>query len=190
MSVSTMRTILAVRGKPLASVLAAGLLVGVLGYPDARAQDRTEHIFDDWRVVCVESGEPESENRCHMLQTLILNETGREVFRWMIVSNEENQLTSVFSAPLGVSLRPGVELSLAGTEAGTDPVSVAYSFCNQRWCHARQPMTDELVSQLESGEGEPVEVVYTNRRGQGLRMQATMRGFNEALAFMQQENAS
>ena len=177
-------TIMTRQAKLLASFLAGGLLVSAFGLSHGEAQTRTEHIFEDWRVVCAEAPASETDSRCHMVQTLIHNESRRELLRWMIISDGENEPVHVLSAPLGVSLRPGIQLAF-GDE---DVASLSYSLCDRRWCHARQPLSEELRSLMASGE--PVRVIYANRRGQSLRMEATMRGFSEAVAYMEEQNAS
>ena len=170
--------------KLLTSFIAVGLLGSAFGLSHGEAQTRTETIFEDWRVVCAEARDSDTDPRCHMVQTLIHNESRRELLRWMIISDGENGSIHVLSAPLGVSLRPGIQL-VSGGEA---VASFSYSFCDRRWCHARQPLSDELRNVMASGE--PVQVVYANRRAQSLKMEATTRGFSEAVAFMQERNAS
>ena len=167
------------RVKHLALLIAGAVLVSIFSYGEGSAQTRTERFFDDWRGLCVESAE--GPKRCSMSQTLVLNNPRREVFRWTILPAENNELTNVLSAPLGVSLRPGLELSLPETE----PISVPYNVCGSRWCQANLPMSDEIRNRMANGES--VKVVYVNRRGQRLRFEVTVRGFAEALNYLQNQ---
>ncbi len=165
--------------KRVALLIAGGVLVSIFNYGEGSAQTRTERFFDDWRGLCVESAE--GSKRCSMSQTLVLNNPRREVFRWTILPAENNELTNVLSAPVGVSLGPGLELSLPETE----PISVPYNVCGRRWCQARLPMSDDIRHRMANGE--PVKVVYVNRRGQRLRFEVTVRGFAEALDDLQNQ---
>ena len=161
------------------TVLAVGFLISVLGSGDAQAQTRTERFFDDWRVVCVERDE--SPRQCSMTQTLVQNNPRRQVFRWLVGVNQEGEMVDILNAPLGVLLGPGMEVSVEGE----DPVTVAYNVCGRRWCQGPLPTSDEVRGRMTAGV--PVHVVYSNARGQRLRMEVTVRGYREALNYLRSQ---
>jgi invasion protein IalB len=170
-----------------AVVLAACLVVaGVLGAgvfgAGAEAQTRTERFFDDWNVLCMES--QDGVKRCRMTQALVRTNPRREVFRWVVVANQEAELENILSAPLGVALRPGVELLVEGAE----PISVPYEVCGRQWCQARVAMVAAVVDTMAAGS--PVQVTYVNQRGQRLRMEVTARGYRDALDYLQSQLGS
>lgn len=168
--------------KRLGSLICAAVVVVVWGAGDMGAQTRTERFFDDWKVLCVENAD--GDKQCSMNQTLVQTNPRREVFRWTILVDQQKQLTNVLSAPLGVALKPGLELTLGESE----PISVPYEVCGRRWCQARLPMSDDIWSRMASGEA--VNAVYVNRRGQRLRLEPTVRGFREAIDYLQSQIGS
>lgn len=166
----------------LVCVVAAGCVIALLEVGAAQSQTRTESTFDDWKVLCVERDE--GGKRCSMTQALIQKESQREIFRWLVAVDQEGEMVNVLSAPLGVSLRPGVELLVDGNE----PVSVPYEVCGRRWCQARLPMSPQISDPMATGM--PVQVTYVNPRGQQLRMEVTVRGYHDAFNYLQSELGS
>lgn len=165
-----------------AVVLLAALVITLADGGDVEAQTRTERFFDDWNVLCLERDD--GVKQCRMTQTLVQNNSKREVFRWVVAMNQEDEMESLLSAPLGVNLRQGIELVLGGDE----PVSVPYEVCGRRWCQARMPMSAGMAELL--GAGMPVQVTYVNPRGQRLQMEVTARGFREAFNYLQSQLGS
>ena len=163
-------------------VLVAAVVITLADGGEAKAQTRTERFFDDWNVLCLERDN--GDKRCRMTQTLVQDNPRREVFRWVVAMNQEEAMESILSVPLGVDLRQGVELALGGDE----PISVPYEVCGRRWCQARMPMSAGMAELM--GAGMPVQVTYVNPRGQRLRMEVTVRGFREAINYLQSQLGS
>ena len=162
----------------LAAILSGAAIVGT----EAGAQTRTERFFDDWNVQCVER--EDGVKRCRMSQALVRANPRREVFRWVVVANQEAELENILSAPVGVALRPGVELQVEGAE----PIPVPYEVCGRQWCQARVTMVAAVVDTMAAGN--PVQVTYVTQRGQRLSMEVTARGYRDALDYLQSELGS
>lgn len=182
LGIMVLKMIAARRAAHAAMGLAAGLVVALVHGGGAEAQTRTERAFDDWKVLCVESDD--GVKRCRMTQALIRSNPRQEVFRWVLVVNQENEMVNVLNAPLGVSLSPGIELLVEGGE----PISVPYELCSRQGCQARLPMTAQITDSMAAGM--PVQVTYVNPRGQRLRMEVTARGYREALNYLQSQIGS
>lgn len=178
----TVRMIGAKWAAKLVSVVATGCVIAMLDAGNAQSQTRTERTFDDWKVLCVERDE--GGKRCRMTQALVQRDSRRQIFRWVVTVDQEGEMVNVLSAPLGVSLRSGVELLVEGNE----PVSVPYEVCGRRWCQARLPMSPQISDPMATGM--PVQVTYVNPRGQQLRMEVTVRGYRDAFNYLESELAS
>lgn len=163
-------------------VVAAICVTALVDAGSAQAQTRTERAFDDWKVVCVET--EEGSKRCSMSQALVQRNSRREIFRWLVAVDRQGEMVNVLSAPLGVSLRPGVELLLGDAE----PVAVPFELCGRRWCQARLPMSPQISDPMATGM--PVQVTYVNPRGQQIRMEVTVRGYHDAFSYLQSELGS
>lgn len=121
--------------------LLAGMLLG-----QSALAVQTGDKFKDWQVRC-ENPPGVDKPVCFIYQSLI-NDKDQPVLQmavgyWPI----NNKPVAIFTTPLGVSLRGGVEIRIDGTDIGAVP----YERCDSNGCIAGLPLADEHLAKLKGG---------------------------------------
>jgi invasion protein IalB len=157
------------------------IIVAVVGIvPEAKAQaQRTERYLEDWSVLCLQNAE--GVKTCNMIQARIRTEPRSNLFRWVIGRDREGRDINYLQAPLGVWLAGGIRLSVEGEEIDR----VTFDVCDQTWCQASYPMTDELLGYFVADRD--IEIQYQNARQQPISTRITANGFQEALQHYRTE---
>lgn len=81
---------------------------------DKNAKDSVAGRFDDWVLVCSESGN--KKGPCSLVQTLVEQKSGGIVFRLRVGYGAKGNLLLVVRSPTNVTLQKGFEFSPDGTK--------------------------------------------------------------------------
>ena len=117
--------------------------------------------FKDWSARCETPRGAERES-CYIFQRLVTKKDDGFVpvlhvlVGYLTPDGEPGLFATV---PLGVSLPPGVQLSVDGGA----PVSFGYSHCSNQGCLAALALTDALIAKLKAGNNAVV-TFYTGSR--------------------------
>ena len=129
------------------------LLVAMLSYCSTAFAAEDGQRFQDWAVRC-EKPEGASKETCFIFQGLI-NEQEKPVLQLAIgYWPETKQPVAIFTVPLGVDLRPGIQFQVDGGETTT----VHYSRCDPRGCVAGLPLTDALIDSFKKGSKTQIRI--------------------------------
>ncbi len=119
----------------------------------AHAQE-TGQKFKDWSARC-ETPTGAKQERCFIFQRLVTKKDDGfvPVLHVLVGYITPDGKPGLFATvPLGVSLPPGVQLSVDGGA----PVSFGYSHCNNQGCLAALALTDALIAKLKAGNNAVV----------------------------------
>ncbi len=126
--------------------------------PAAPVQKLYAQTYGDWVYRCLSTtpaGQP-THIICSVQQHLVLKQNGHvtQLLTVTFVRNDAKGHDVNILAPLGVALKPGVELSVDSLK----PLDAAYSFCNENGCFViDQPaarFTKDVHSNLSKGHAK------------------------------------
>jgi invasion protein IalB len=131
----------------------------------AHAQEQVGDVkkFDNWTVECRKA--PDDQTYCAAIQRLATKTEGQDkampVLRVLVRPGPEGKPGGLLTAPLGVDLQYGIELSVDGS----DPLNYQFRHCDQAGCHAPVEFTDEMFAKLKGGtEGKAFFYTLDGRR--------------------------
>ena len=154
------------------------------------APQRTETItYDAWTVNCHEIIGSSAKKTCSAITQLIEQSRRQVVLSWLIGTDKDGRLTSVFKAPTGIVrkhdsgtttgllLKNGLELKL-----GNGAVRhLAYLSCDPQWCDAVTPMDEAFIREATAAPAATV-TVYTPD-GQAFSFpELTLKGIDKAVS--------
>lgn len=136
---------------------------------------RTEDI-KDWKLVCgTPANNPTAPERCNLVQIISAEETGQRVLRVEVARGPEATLIA-FTAPLGIFLPKGMEISVDGSP----PSAFAIEICQPQGCSAALKLEGELLSKLKQGNKATLTVY--DPRVQPLAIPVSLSGFTKGVS--------
>ena len=160
-----------------AVLIAAAVLLAFALMNPAAAAPQDGQKFQNWTVRCEADRRDPAVKRCFIFQGIVAGEGKKRIMMVVVaypVGQNQPRLTAVL--PLGVDLRPGVELTVDAGAGKRYP----FAFCLPDGCQAHAPMDDALLGSFKRG----VEGSVAFRRlpdGRGLKVPFSLRGFTAAL---------
>lgn len=143
----------------------ACLFALVLFAPAALAQEQVGDVqqFENWTVECRKA--PDEQTYCAAIQRLAHQAEGQEealpVLRVLVRPGPEGKPGGLLTAPLGVDLQFGIELSVDGS----DPLNYSFRHCDKAGCHAPMEFSNGMFEQLKAGtEGKAFFYTLDGRR--------------------------
>ncbi len=132
-----------------------------------------EQKFKDWSARCEKPKGAEHES-CFIFQRLVTKKDDGfvpvlHVLVGYITRDGEPGLFA--TVPLGVSLPPGVQLSVDGDA----PVSFGYSHCSNQGCLAALALSDALIAKMKAGN-QAVVTFHTGSQ-KPVSITVSLRGF-------------
>lgn len=126
--------------------------------------------YDDWEVRCLQSA-----NTCRMYQVVRGPETDKPIMRVVVgYPRQSDTAAMVFVLPLGIRLRPGVQVSIDGGE----PLRVPFQICLDSGCRATLPVRTSLLNKFRNGLN--AKVTFVGPRGQKVNLDVSLMGFTAA----------
>jgi len=142
----------------------------------AAKSDVVTKKFSDWTVQC---GTAESVKRCVMGQAIQVQISEKAVLSVALEIGrvgEKQELALIMTAPLGISLPPGIQLKI---DAGK-VIRAPYRICT-KGCVALLPMDSKLIGALKKGKEAKVGIVIGAEKGVALPISLT--GFTKAFNY-------
>ena len=125
--------------------LTAALMVAAAGA--AGANPEHGQIFKDWTARC-ETPPGANIERCYIFQNIVLKQSGQRVLHMAVGYLAANgQPAAVLTLPLGISLPPGVSISI--DDAAPSPLVIER--CDPSGCIGALALDDALLAALKRG---------------------------------------
>lgn len=150
--------------------------------PAAPVQKLLSQNFGDWVYRCLATAQPGKPVTaiCSVQQQLSISKDGHltplltiTVLKTTGKSHEMNIV-----APLGVALKPGIDLSLDKQK----PVLATYSFCNYNGCYVVNQPASSLLKDLHSAKQGHAKI--TLMTGKALVIDFSLKGLPAAIAAL------
>jgi len=135
------------------------------------AQNFNTLKFSDWLLRC----SIENDSECNVIQTLI-NKDNKVLFSLRVVPSKSQNFLYI-SAPLGISIAPGIVLSFNETT-----VEIPFNACNPSGCNAIVKLDEFLLKNLTKSEKMILGIVTSN--GKKLNVTISLKGFTDAYNSM------
>ena len=134
----------------------------------AQNVERTQHA--DWTREC---GAPAGTNqRLCVLSQVVKDQQGKPIVAAQVVKPPNGQPAILrFLAPLGIWLRPGVEMNIDGGSR----TKLEYEICNEQSCMAQMQLSQGLVNAMKRGSA--ANITLRSIRRQKLDLKVSLRGF-------------
>ncbi len=150
--------------------------------PAAPAQKLLSQNFGDWVYRCLATAEAGKAVTaiCSVQQQLAINKDGHTtplLTLTFLKSNPKGHVINVL-APLGVALKPGLELSLDTQK----PVQAAYSFCNSNGCYVVNQTASALTKDVHAAKQGHAKITLMN--GKSVVIDFSLKGLPAALAAL------
>lgn len=131
--------------------------------------------FGSWSSKC-EDKHGENESGCYIFQNRALREGGQRVLRIVVgyVATTSEPI-ALLSLPLGITLPPGVSLSIDGGE----PTRIPVERCDPNGCNAGLKLEDKLLKQILAGK--QMTVTFFDPKRQPIAVPLTLEGFDQGL---------
>jgi invasion protein IalB len=123
------------------------LLCLLIASPWGAAMPEHGQTFKDWTARC--ETPPGSEvASCYIFQSIVLKETGKRLVHVAVGYLAANgQAAVIVTLPLGISLPPGVSISIDGGE----PVQIVVERCDTSGCIGAVALDDALIGAMKAG---------------------------------------
>lgn len=129
--------------------------------------------FDNWTRICETA--KVSAATCFLQASLANSADKKPIMRWRVQVLEDKSAASVILIPAGVTLPPGLTLSLSKEQ----PTQVPFRACNGQNCEVRFKMEADLVETV--GKRSDVPVKFVNQAGALVEFSVPMKGFREGV---------
>ena len=130
---------------------------------------QTGDRFKDWTVRCEKPAE-DMPDTCFIYQTLV-NEQQEPVLQMVVgYLGRDAQPVVIFTAPLGVALRPGVGVKVDQA----DIFKLPYDRCGPQGCIAGGPLSDQHIQAFKNGVKSQI-VLHDGR--QPISLEISLSGF-------------
>lgn len=157
------------------SMLAMAMLLVPLGV--ARAEPQDGQKFDDWTVRCNDERDAPTGGKCFIFQSVVETDQERTVMMF-VIGKPPNQAEprAVIVVPLGIDLRPGIEMVVDEGEPRRYPFVV----CFPDGCQAHINVDEELMGAFKRGLKGIVKF-RALPGGQGVKIPFSLKGFTAGL---------
>ena len=123
------------------------LLLALLASGAVQAKPEHGQTFRNWTARC-ETAPGTNIERCFIFQNLVLKKSGQRLVHVAIGYLAANgQAAAVVTLPLGISLPPGVSISVDGGDAA----KIVIERCDANGCVGTLGLGDELIADLKRG---------------------------------------
>ncbi len=151
---------------PLLMVVASAML-----WAQASLAVETGDKFKDWTVHC-EKPDDATPEQCVIFQTLVNNDTQKPVLQLTVgYLGPEKEPVALFQVPLGVALRPGVDVKVDSK----DLVRIPFERCDPGGCMAGLALSSQLISALKGGSKG--QVIVHDASGRQVPLEVSLSGF-------------
>jgi len=116
-------------------------------------------VFKDWFLRCGNTAQ--GVERCVLFQDLV-NQNDQQPLMQIAVGlwGPEALRGIIITLPLGITLPPGIEITIDEQPVGRAP----FFQCTQNGCQSRAPLTDDLLTKMKSGQSGAVSFVDAGGR--------------------------
>jgi len=136
---------------------------------------RTEDV-KDWKLVCgTPANNPTAPERCNLVQIISAEETGQRVLR-VEVARGPQAILIAFTAPLGIFLPKGMEISVDGGPTSAFAVEI----CQPQGCSAALKLEGELLSKMKKGTKATLTIY--DPRLKPLAIPVSLSGFTKGIS--------
>lgn len=132
-------------------------------------------VFKDWFLRCGQT--PQGDERCVLFQDLV-NQSSQQPLMQIAVGlwGPEKLRGVIITVPLGITLPPGLEISI-----DEQPITRAPFFqCAQNGCQSRLPLNDELLTTMKAGQSGTV--AFADGNGRVVPIPFSLQGFTAGFA--------
>ena len=158
---------------------AIGVFCGQGVWAPGAAQELQSKQFEDWQVICEAAG-PQTE--CQMLQSARAGAQSASVFLLSISPGPDLQQSyAVMTVPVGVYLRPGVEIHIDRRR----PFKVLYEICDTSGCHAGFKLSGPVLEAFRQGLDAKVRV--WTAQDKAVDFPVSLRGFSAGFQYYKAE---
>ncbi len=141
---------------------------------DGPAQQAVQTIDTGWQVICRPQTADRAKLACSMLYEIASAKDRTRILSIEIVKQEKLRKL-VVAAPLGVSLKDGVELV-----AGAEKVKLAFSGCQTNGCIASSDLPQKTLDAFKTAKAVSFE--FIDATGLKFRSEVSLVGFAPAFA--------
>lgn len=159
------------------SILAATVTAFAQQQASGAAQS-VQALVSGWQTLC-RSAQKDGKLNCTVFLEVV-NAADKSRVVSVEVGRDGKGHTMLVSTPLGVDLKSGVEIQI-DAKAQAKPV---FSSCMPQGCIAGLPLSDALLSAMQSGSA--LAVRFTGQNGNSLKADIPLSGF--AVAFKKMAN--
>jgi invasion protein IalB len=151
----------------LAAVLIALFLIAAVASPapaqtqpapsDTQPQPAQDvQVFKDWFLRCGNTAQ--GVERCVLFQDLV-NQNNQQPLMQIAVGlwGPEALRGIIITLPLGITLPPGIEITIDEQPVGRAP----FFQCTQNGCQSRAPLTDDLLTSFVDAGGRVVPIPFS-----------------------------
>ncbi len=162
----------------LCRLLGLGLLLSMFGPTGSGWAEPTDgQKFDDWTARCNEEQMTAMGTKCFIFQSVVESEQQRTVMMFVIGQPPNApQPRAMIVMPLGIDLRPGIELVVDG---GT-PRRYPFVACFQDGCQAHLKVDDDLLGIFKRGVKGSI-AFRALPGGQTVKIPFSLKGFTAGL---------
>lgn len=154
--------------KETALALAAGAATALLATVPAAAQQAAE---TPWVKIC--NTDPNSQKKACLVTQELRTDTGQFLASLAIreIEGEARRLL-LASVPVGMLLRPGLQLQIDDKQA----VNAQYSICFPNACYAELPLDDDaMIKQMKAGG--KLRLTVLNQQAKAIPFEMSLLGF-------------
>ena len=157
--------------RPRSMVRLLMLVASVLLWGQPTLAVETGDKFKDWTVHC-EKPDDATPEQCVIFQTLVNNDTQKPVLQLTVgYLGPDKEPVALFQVPLGVALRPGVEVKVDSK----DLVRIPFERCDPGGCMAGVALSSQLISALKGGSKS--QVIVHDATGRQVPLEVSLSGF-------------
>lgn len=172
-------------------LLPALSLAALLAVPAvAQQQTSSSTVFDNWLMNC--STQTDKDNKtskvCEIRSTLIIQDQQTRqqgVAAVVAIGRSMNEKTLQAAVQLPITAQLDIPVKLTGAD-DKSIVELVYTSCQPQLCSAMAKLTDAQITALRK-VGDKLFLVYRNQSGKDIKLDASTKGFNQALDTLAKE---
>jgi invasion protein IalB len=132
-------------------------------------------VFKDWFLRCGQT--PQGDERCVLFQDLVDQNSQQPLMQIAVgLWGPEKLRGVILTVPLGVTLPPGLEISIDEQAITRAP----FFQCAQNGCQSRLPLNDELLAKMRAGQSGTV--AFADGNGRVIPIPFSLQGFTAGFA--------
>jgi invasion protein IalB len=130
-----------------------------------------------WTVRCADEKVKSGRGSCEIYQRLIKEDTGTRFVETAIgYPGERKTAQGIFIVPLGVLLKPGVELQVDNAK----PVKFQIRYCDGGGCFGFADLNEALIESMR--KGAKMTVTFFALNGKKVSVEMSLEDFSKAMA--------